>query len=75
MLLPRSPGSREPRWAHLLSGPVQSAPEAGGGSAVADVSTHEVAALRAEVRRLSDEVAALRELLHRVTKELGIERT
>jgi hypothetical protein len=39
------------------------------------VSTHEVAALRAEVRRVSDEVAALRELLHRVTKELGIERS
>jgi hypothetical protein len=34
-----------------------------------------VAALRAEVRRVSDEVVALRELLHRVTKELGIERS
>lgn len=74
VLLPRSPGSREPRWAHLLSGPVEAGPEAGDSRAVAEVSTHEVAALRAEVRRLSDEVATLRELLHRVTKELGIER-
>lgn len=75
VLLPRSPGSREPRWAHLLSGPVDAAPESGDRGAVAEVSTHEVAALRAEVRRVSDEVAALRELLHRVTKELGIERS
>lgn len=75
VLLPRSPGSREPRWAHLLSGPVDAAPESGDRGAVAEVSTHEVAALRAEVRRISDEVAALRELLHRVTKELGIERS
>lgn len=75
VLLPRSPGSREPRWAHLLSGPVETAPDAGDGRAVAEVSTHEVAALRAEVRRLSDEVGTLRELLHRVTNELGIART
>jgi uncharacterized protein YceH (UPF0502 family) len=75
VLLPRSPGSREPRWAHLLSGPVNASPEPGERGAVAEVSTHEVAALRAEVRRVSDEVAALRELLHRVTKELGIERS
>jgi uncharacterized protein YceH (UPF0502 family) len=77
VLLPRQPGAREPRWAHLLSGPVEAAEAPGPqhAQATADVSAHEVAALRAEVRRLSDEVAGLRSLLDRVTKELGIDRS
>jgi uncharacterized protein YceH (UPF0502 family) len=74
VLLARQPGAREPRWAHLLSGAVEAA-EAPDAQTTADVSAHEVAALRAEVRRLSEEVAALRDLLDRVTKELGIDRS
>ncbi|MEW5880839.1 MAG: YceH family protein [Pseudomonadota bacterium] len=55
--LPRRPGERESRWAHLLSGPVEVAAESEPPPAAA---TGELAALRAEVERLRDEVAALR---------------
>ncbi len=53
--LPRRPGERESRWAHLLSGPVQ--PDAGRVEASAD---GEIAALRAELGALRAEVAELR---------------
>jgi uncharacterized protein YceH (UPF0502 family) len=68
--LPRQPGARENRWAHLLSGtPKQEVPEA---SPAADVSVGEVAALKANVARLESEIASLKETLARVCKELGI---
>ena len=72
--LPRQPGSRESRWAHLLSGePVESAVAAAspapGGEAV---SASEIAALKANVDRLQGEVAGLRQTLARVCRELGI---
>jgi uncharacterized protein YceH (UPF0502 family) len=68
--LPRQPGARENRWAHLLSGtPQQEVPEA---SPAADASVGEVAALKANVARLEGEIASLKETLARVCKELGI---
>jgi len=60
--LPRRPGEREARWAHLLCG----APPAGAASADPVPATPpaglaaEVSALRAEVEALRAEVAALR---------------
>ena len=64
--LPRAPGAREQRWAHLLCGPVDvdalgaPAPSSGGAA------THDrIAALEAEV-------AALRATLERVCSELGL---
>jgi hypothetical protein len=64
--LPRAPGAREQRWAHLLCGPVDvdalgaTAPSAGAAAA------HDrIAALEAEV-------AALRATLERVCSELGL---
>jgi uncharacterized protein YceH (UPF0502 family) len=66
--LPRQPGSRENRWAHLLSG----TPSAEEKQPDADVSLGEVAALRASVARLESELAALKVLVARVCKELGI---
>ena len=71
-MLFRSPGARENRWAHLLSGtPAQDAPapEAKSGG---DVSLGEVAALKANVTRLEAEVGALKLLVARVCAELGI---
>ncbi len=70
--LPRLPGARENRWAHLLSGtPAPEAPvaemKAGG-----DVSMGEVAALKANVARLEGEVRELRALITRICTELGI---
>jgi uncharacterized protein YceH (UPF0502 family) len=70
-LLPRRPGAREQRWAHLLSGPphdtaaaVPHLPRPDDG----DGDSGEVSALRDEVRRLADEVAALKELVQRLAE-------
>ena len=70
--LPRLPGARENRWAHLLSGtPKIEAPlpetRAGG-----DVSLGEVAALKANVARLEAEVSVLKGTVARICGELGI---
>jgi uncharacterized protein YceH (UPF0502 family) len=61
--LPKAPGAREARWAHLLCGPVASVQEA---AAVAAPRDEEVALLRAEL-------ASLRQLVHRMAAELGIQ--
>jgi uncharacterized protein len=70
--LPRAPGSREARWAHLLGGPVDAAPAA---AAAADdvVSSGEIAALKANQMRLHAEVAHLRAQLQRLAAELGVD--
>src|SRR5438094_2114514 len=64
--LPRLPGSRENRWAHLLSGAPK--PEA----VEKDVPLAEPASLKADVARLESELAALKELVARIAKQLGI---
>jgi uncharacterized protein len=69
--MPRLAGARENRWSHLLSG-MPSMEAAPANAAPADVSLGEVAALKANVARLEDEVAGLRTLLARVCGELGI---
>jgi uncharacterized protein YceH (UPF0502 family) len=70
--LPRLPGARENRWAHLLSGaPTVEAPVA-ETKASADVSLGEMAALKANVARLEGEVGELRALVTRICSELGI---
>jgi hypothetical protein len=69
--LPRAPGARENRWAHLLGGaPRAEAAETKAGGA--DVSLGEVAALKANVARLEGEVGELRALVTRICSELGI---
>jgi uncharacterized protein len=71
--LPRAPGSREPRWAQLLGGPVDvsAMPAAGGEDFVA---TSELAALKAQQAALRAEVADLRVLVERLYAELGVVR-
>lgn len=75
--LPRGPGERESRWAHLLCGE----PELPAATASSSLSTHtaadgpwtqELAAIKAEQGRLADEVLALRSLVTRLTAELGV---
>ena len=67
VLLPRAPGAREPRWAHLLCGPVDpSAPAAGSEDGHAP-------ALQARVEALEAEVAALRATVQRLCAELGLD--
>ena len=62
--LARQPGSREARWAHLLSGTPQ--------VEVAEAAPAEPASLKAEVAQLKDEVAALKELVGRIVKHVGM---
>lgn len=67
-LLPRAPGAREPRWAHLLCGAVDTrasvpAPASGGASP----------ALQARVEALESQVAALQATVQRLCSELGID--
>lgn len=68
--LPRAPGAREARWAHLLCGPVdvqayaQPAPSAPQGDATA--------ALETRVAALENEVASLREQLQDLCGQLGL---
>ena len=62
MELPRQPGSRENRWAHLLSG----TPKA---EAVVQPVKDDLAST---VSRLEGEVAALKETVARIARQLGI---
>lgn len=63
--LPRQPGSRENRWAHLLSGPVAipegTATASGGANAAPSVS--ELASLKEEVARIRSELDELKALV------------
>jgi uncharacterized protein YceH (UPF0502 family) len=73
--LPRQPGARETRWAHLLSGPPAAesaarpaAPEAGDET----ISVSEIAALNANVARLEGELAAVKATVAKLCAELGV---
>jgi uncharacterized protein YceH (UPF0502 family) len=74
--LPRQPGARENRWAHLLSGApstatAAAAPQPAAGGVVAPA---ELAALKDSVRRLEDELDALKRQIAMLREELGHER-
>lgn len=71
--LPRAPGERESRWAHLLCGEPQ-LPAAGAVVPVgeAGVAAGELASLRAEVARLATQVSDLKAALAEVKRELGL---
>ena len=72
--MPKQPGSRETRWAHLVSGEPQvsagaaSAPAAGTDA----ISVSELAAMKANIDRLQGEVEGLKETVARISRELGI---
>ena len=71
--LPRAPGARENRWMHLMCGEVNpdfASAEAGGADSV---PPSEFEALKAEQKRLADEVARLNALVLRMAGELGID--
>lgn len=74
--LPRAPGAREARWAHLLSGPVDTAALAASASIAPEdfVAASELAALKAQQAAMRADLAALRELVDRLYGELGIAR-
>ena len=71
--LPRLPGARESRWAHLLSGePVIEDMPGSAGASGADVSLGEMAALKANVARLEAELGDLKALVNRIAADLGM---
>ena len=68
VVLPRQPGSREARYAHLLGGPVEAVRDSGGevrGPAAAGPT------LAARVAELEAEVAALHEAVARIEERLA----
>ncbi len=72
--LPRAPGAREQRWAHLLSGEVDAASLPQGASAAGEdfVAASEIAALKARQAEMQSEMDSLRALVDRLYAELGV---
>ncbi|HEV3019688.1 MAG TPA: DUF480 domain-containing protein [Burkholderiaceae bacterium] len=72
--LSRRPGEREARWMHCLSGAPtdDAAPVEAHALGAADLSVSEIAALKAHVGRLEDELAQLRTRFEKLTRELGV---
>ena len=78
--LPKQPGARETRWVHLLSGEPEKmvsetiSPSPPGRKMVSDTffSPSELAAIQSNVDRLEGEVAALKDTVARLCRELGI---
>ena len=73
--LPRGPGERESRWAHLLCGEVQipaSAP-ASSASARSPANDDELNALKEEQARMAAELKDLKALVLRMAAELGLD--
>ena len=64
--LPRAPGAREQRWAHLLCGPVDVTSLSQGSTSAAPP------ALQARVDALEAQVAALQTSVQRLCSELGL---
>ncbi|HUQ73871.1 MAG TPA: DUF480 domain-containing protein [Burkholderiales bacterium] len=66
--LARQPGSRESRWAHLLSG----APKLEAAVVEKAIPMGDVETLKADVARLDSELAALKELVQRIARKLDV---
>lgn len=73
--LPKQPGSREHRYAHLLSGAVEVEAATNLGASDDGITTGELAALKGNVAQLQDEVRDLRQLIERLYDELGVAKS
>lgn len=67
--LPRAPGAREQRWAHLLGGPVDPSALAASGRTEGGSSAQ---ALAERVSALESELAQLRQTVQMLCSELGV---
>jgi uncharacterized protein YceH (UPF0502 family) len=71
--LPRVPGARENRWAHLLSGPpILELPAVQPRAGAEDPAAGELAQLKANVARLEGEIASIKDLVERIRSQLGV---
>ena len=73
--MPRAPGAREPRWAHLLSGAVDVSALPVAADAADFVAASELAALKTQQAAMQAELHQLRALVERLYGELGVART
>ncbi|MES2994264.1 MAG: YceH family protein [Pseudomonadota bacterium] len=73
--LPRAPGAREPRWAHLLSGAVDTSAMPVAADSADFVAASELVALKAQQGAMQAELSELRGLVERLYAELGVTRT
>ncbi len=73
--LPRGPGERESRWAHLLCGEAQIPVMAASASYSAAPAARDeaLAELKVEQARMASELNALKALVQRMAAELGID--
>ncbi len=69
--LPRAPGAREQRWAHLLSGPIDLTLLATENEAQ-ELAANEGSVIHQRITALELEVAHLRRVLENLSKELGV---
>jgi uncharacterized protein len=72
--LPRAPGAREARWAHLLCGDIDISALPAAPESDDFVATGEIAALKAQQSSMRSELDELRSLVERLYTELGVER-
>ncbi|HEV7577224.1 MAG TPA: YceH family protein [Caldimonas sp.] len=72
--LPRAPGAREQRWAHLLGGPVDLSVFTAASDDETIVPVSELATLKARVAMAETELERLRALVERLYGELDIKR-
>jgi uncharacterized protein YceH (UPF0502 family) len=69
--LPRAPGAREQRWAHLLCGPVDLTLLATENEAQ-ELAASEGSVIHQRISALEQEVAHLRRIVENLSKELGL---
>lgn len=74
VLLPRAPGAREARWAHLLSGAVDTAAMPVASDTADFVAASELAALKGQQAQMQRQIDELRSQVDRLFNELGVTR-
>lgn len=72
--LARAAGAREPRWAHLLSGPIETSHLSATCSEESLVSTSEIATVKVRLSAVEAEIEQLRTRVERICSEFGVPR-
>jgi uncharacterized protein YceH (UPF0502 family) len=75
VLLPRAPGAREARWAHLLCGEIDVSAMPVASDTADFVAASELAAMKAQQVQMQQEIDSLKGLVDRLYTELGISKT
>jgi uncharacterized protein YceH (UPF0502 family) len=72
--LPKLPGSREHRWAHLLNGPIDVETYVVAESVSSTTGGQTLTAITEDVAQLREEVAHLRAQVEKLFEELGVKK-